>query len=202
MGTGKEGAVEAPAGSSTDWKSPSEMVLKLAASRVLLGATWTIPSGVLTLTLKLFSAQLLITLISRLFKMYSIMFSCIQLFATPWTVAYQAPLPSKHLILCRPLLLLPSVFPSIRVFYSEWALCIRWPKYWCFSFSISPSKEYSGLICFTFSWLYLSESHCCRPFSALASDPSGGVWSHFPSVAVSLSSLLPSCLFPALTSPT
>ena len=82
MGTGKEGAVEAPAGSSTDWKSPSEMVLKLAASRVLLGATRTIPARVLTLTLKLFSAQLLTTLISRLFKMYSIMFSCIQLFVT------------------------------------------------------------------------------------------------------------------------
>ena len=82
MGTGKEGAVEAPAGSSTDWKSPSEMVLKLDASRVLLGATWTIPAGVLTLTLKLFSVQLLITLIRHLFKMYSIMFSHIQLFAT------------------------------------------------------------------------------------------------------------------------
>ena len=98
-------------------------------------------------------------------------------------------MPSNHLILCRPLLLPPSIFPSLRVFYSEWALCIRWPKYWCFSFSISPSKEYSELISFPFSWLSLSESHCYRPFSALASDPSGGVWGHFPSVAASLSSV-------------
>ena len=57
-------------------------------------------------------------------------------------------IPFNHLILCCPLLLLPSVFPSIRVFSSESALCIRWPKYWSFSFSISPSNEYSGLICF------------------------------------------------------
>ena len=57
-------------------------------------------------------------------------------------------MPSNHLILCHPLLLLPSVFPSIRVFFNESVLCIRWPKYWSFSFSISPSKEYSGLISF------------------------------------------------------
>ena len=83
---------------------------------------------------------------------------------TPWTAAYQASLsiinsqsllklisvksvmPSNHLILCRPLLLLPSVFPRIRVFSNESVLHIRWPKYWSFSFSISPSNEYSGLI--------------------------------------------------------
>ena len=59
---------------------------------------------------------------------------------------------SNHLILCHPLLLLPSVFPSIRVFSSETALCIRWPKYWSFSFSISPSNEYSGLIFFRIEW--------------------------------------------------
>ena len=82
---------------------------------------------------------------------------------TPWTAARQAPLSSiifwnllkfmsidsvmlsKHLILCSPLLLLPSVFPSIRVFFNESALCIRCPKYWSFSFTISPSSEYSGL---------------------------------------------------------
>ena len=92
--------------------------------------------------------------------------SCVQLFATPWTAACQASLsitnswsllklisielvmPSNHLILCCPLLLLPSIFPSIRVFSSESVLHIRWPKYWCFSFSISPSNEYSGLISF------------------------------------------------------
>ena len=91
--------------------------------------------------------------------------SCVQLFATPWTAAHQAPLsftvsqnslkflsielmmPSNHLILCRPLLL-PSIFPSIRVFSSESTLCLRWPKYWGFRSSISPSNEYSGLISF------------------------------------------------------
>ena len=63
-------------------------------------------------------------------------------------------MPSKHLILClMPLLLLPSVFPSIRVFYNESVLCIRWPKYWSFSFSISPFSEYSGLIFFRIDWL-------------------------------------------------
>ena len=99
--------------------------------------------------------------------------SRVQLFATPWTAARQASLsitnsqslpklmsiesvmPSNHLILCRPLLLLPSIFPSIRVFSSESALHIRWPKYWSFSFSISPSKEYPGLISFRMDWLDL-----------------------------------------------
>ena len=88
--------------------------------------------------------------------------SRVQLFVTPWTAAFQAShhispslvklmsnksvVPSNHLILCRPLLLLPSIFPSIRVFSSELALHIRWPTYWSFSFSNNPSKEYSGLI--------------------------------------------------------
>ena len=134
----------------------------------------------------------------------------VQLFATPWTVAYQAPpsmgfsrqeywsglpfpspgdlpnpgiepgspefqadaltseppslpklmsiesvMPSNHLILCHPLLLLPSIFPNIRVFSNQSALCIRWPKYWSFSFNISPSNEYSGLISFKMDWLDL-----------------------------------------------
>ena len=89
--------------------------------------------------------------------------SRVQLFATPWTAACQASLsitslpkhmstesvmPSSHLILCRPLLLMPSVFPSIRVFSSESVVRIRWPKYWSFSFNISPSNEYSGLSSF------------------------------------------------------
>ena len=92
--------------------------------------------------------------------------SHVRLFATPWTAAHQASvsitnswsllklmsielvMPSNHLILCRPLLLLPSIFPNIRVFYKESVLHIRWPKYWSFSFSISPSNEYSGLISF------------------------------------------------------
>ena len=93
------------------------------------------------------------------------------LFATPCTIAHQASLsitnsqsllkfmpiesavPSSHLILCPPLLLLPSIFPSIRVFSNESVLHIRWPKYWSFSFSISPSNEYSGLIFFRIEWL-------------------------------------------------
>ena len=93
--------------------------------------------------------------------------------ATPWTVARQFSLsisnsqsllklmsiklvkPSNHLILCHPLLLLPSTYPSIRVFPNESVLCIRWPKYWHFSFSISPSNEYSGLISFRMDWLDL-----------------------------------------------
>ena len=64
-------------------------------------------------------------------------------------------MPSNHLILCHPLLLLPSIFPSIRVFSNESVLCIRWPKYWSFSFLISPSNEYSGLISFRMDWLDL-----------------------------------------------
>ena len=92
---------------------------------------------------------------------------------TPWTAAHQTSLsitnslsllklmsiksmiPSSHLILCHPLLLLPSVFPSIRVFSNESVLPIRWPKYWSFSFNISPSNEYSGLISFRMDWLDL-----------------------------------------------
>ena len=70
-------------------------------------------------------------------------------------MSIESVMPSNHLILCRPLLLLPSVFPSIRVFSSESALCIRWPKYWSFSFSISPSKEYSLLISFRTDWFDL-----------------------------------------------
>ena len=67
----------------------------------------------------------------------------------------ESVMPSNHLILCRPLLLLPSIFPSIRVFSNESVLCIRWPKCWSFSFRISPSNEYSGLISFSIDWLDL-----------------------------------------------
>ena len=102
------------------------------------------------------------------------MFSHVRLLVTPWTVAHQASLsitnsqsllklmsiesvmPSNHLILCCPLLLLPSIFPSIRVFSNESVLCIRWPlEYWSFSFNISPSNEHSGLISFRMVWLNL-----------------------------------------------
>ena len=99
--------------------------------------------------------------------------SRVRLFMTPWTAARQASLyitnsrsllklisfklvmPSNHLILCPLLLLLSSIFPSIRVFSNESVLCIRWPKYWSFSFSINPSNEYSGLIFFRMDWLDL-----------------------------------------------
>ena len=70
-------------------------------------------------------------------------------------MSIESVMPSNHLILCRPLLLLPSIFPSIRVFSNESVLRIRWPKYWSFSFSISPSKEHSGLISFNMDWLDL-----------------------------------------------
>ena len=128
----------------------------------------------------------------------------VRLFATPWTVAHQASLsttdsqsllklisiesvmPSSHLILCHPLLLLPSSFPSIRVFSNESALRIRRPKYWSFSFNISPSNEHSGLISFRMDWLDLlagqgtlksllqhhsSKASKVNPFWALINSP-------------------------------
>ena len=99
--------------------------------------------------------------------------SCVRLFATTWTAARQASpsitsswsllklmsivtvMPSNHIILCHPLLLLPSIFPSIRVFSNKSVICTRWPKYWSFSFSISPSKECTGLISFRIDWFDL-----------------------------------------------
>ena len=99
--------------------------------------------------------------------------SCVQLFVTRWTSTHQASLsvtnswnllrlmsiesvmPSNYLILCRPLLLPPSIFPCIGVFSKESALCLRWPKYWSFSFNISPSNEHPGLISFRMDWLGL-----------------------------------------------
>ena len=102
--------------------------------------------------------------------------SYVGLFLTPWTAALQASLsfgislsllklrsiesvmPSNYLTLCHPLLLLPSIFPSIRVFSNESILCIRWLKYWSFSFSISPSNEYSGLTSFRMDWFDLLAS--------------------------------------------
>ena len=117
--------------------------------------------------------------LSRVFSNTTDLYGSVQLFShaqhflIPWTTACQASLPittsqtllklmsiesvmpSNHLILCHPLLLLPSIFPSIRVFPNDSALHIRWPKYWSFSFSISPSDEYSGLISFRIDWLDL-----------------------------------------------
>ena len=74
-------------------------------------------------------------------------------------VSIESVMPSNHLILCRLLLLPPSIFPSIRVFSNESVLCIRWPKYWSFSFNISPSNEYSGLVSFRMDWLDLLAVH-------------------------------------------
>ena len=110
--------------------------------------------------------------------------SHVRLIVTPWTAARQASLsvtnsqsllkhisiesvmPSNHLILCHPLLLLPSIFPSIRVFSNELALCIRWPKYWSFSFSISPSNQHPGLISFGWTgWISLQSKGLSIVFS-------------------------------------
>ena len=115
--------------------------------------------------------------------------SPVRLFATPWTAARQASLsitnahslltlmsiepmkPTNYLMLCHPLFLPPSIFPSIRVFSNESVLCIRWPKYWCFSFSISPSNEYSGLISFRMDWLVSFQSKgLSRVFSNTAAE--------------------------------
>ena len=117
--------------------------------------------------------------LKRVYSIYLSKFSSVQsltrvqVFATPWTAAHQASLsitnswsllklmtimsvmPSNHFIIYHPLLLPPSIFPSMRVFFNESVLCIRWLKYWSFSFSISPSNEYSGLISFRMDWLDL-----------------------------------------------
>ena len=120
--------------------------------------------------------ELLVSLLLLTFSVSSVKsLSHVRLFATPWTAARQASLsitnswsllklmsiesvmPSHHLILCHPLLLLPSIFPSIKVFSNESALRIRQPKYWSFSLNISPSNEYLGLISFKTDWLDLQE---------------------------------------------
>ena len=125
--------------------------------------------------------------------------------ATPWTAAGQASLsitnsrnllklisiesvmPSNHLILCRPLLLLPSIFPSIRVFSSESVLRIRWPKYWSFSFSISPSNEYSGLISFRMNWFYLLAVHGTLKSLLQHHSPKASILQHSAFFVVQLS---------------
>ena len=147
---------------------PAELVLHCLRMRITCGAGRTqAPNQTLWVSLKFFYIN---------FKTF---FCCccsvtkLCLFVTPWTVACQAPLfstisqsllkftsvelvmPPNHLILCCPLLLPPSIFPSIRVFSNESALRIRWPKYWRFSFRISPSNEYSGLISFKIDWFNL-----------------------------------------------
>ena len=129
-----------------------------------------------TYTTQILNTFLLLLLLSR--------FSHVRLSATPWIAACQASLsitnswrlfklmsiesvmPSNHLILCRPLLFLPSILPSIRVFSKESVLHIRWPKYWSFSFSISPSSEYSGLIFLGWTgWIFSLSKGLLRVFS-------------------------------------
>ena len=138
--------------------------------------------------------------------------SHVQLFATPLTATHQASqsitnswillrlmsvesvMPSNHLILCHPLLLLPSIFPRIRVFSNESALCLRWPKYWSFSFNISPSNEYSALISFRSDWFDLlaiqetlksllqhhsSKASCLKTTLLFLDCPSFVLWIHF-----------------------
>ena len=121
--------------------------------------------------------------------------SHVQLFVTPWTAAHQASLsitncrsllrlmsiksvmPSNHLILCGPLLLLSSIFPSIRVFSNESVLCTRWPKYWSFSFRISPSNEYWGLISFRMDWLdFLAVPGTLKSLQHHSSKAATGFW--------------------------
>ena len=113
-------------------------------------------------------------ILNAFFPIYSVQsLSHVWLFATPWTAAHQSSLsitnsqsllkfmsielvmPSNYFILCCPVLLLPSIFPSIKVFSNESILCISWPKYWSFSFNISPSNEHPGLISFRIDWLDL-----------------------------------------------
>ena len=112
--------------------------------------------------------------------------SCVRLFEIPWTAAHQASLSitnyrslpklmsesvmtSNHLVLCHPLLLPPSIIPSIRIFSNESVVCIRWPEYWSFSFSISPSNEYSGLTSFRMEWL--DPKSPCSPRDSQESSP-------------------------------
>ena len=137
---------------------------------------------------------MLIFLLSSVSRVYN-QFSSVQslssalLFVTLWTAAYQASLsftnsqnllkvisiesvmPSNYLILCHPFLFLPSIFPIIRVFSNESVLCIRWPKYWSFSLSTSPSNEYSGLISFRIDWFYLHSSKASAFFIVQLSHP-------------------------------
>ena len=159
------------------WGKPwEEAMLQIADLRMEKTGSVTTPPGhrlILPLGIQLHKFHFL--MVKPLFNWFGSVqsLSRVRLFATPWTAAGQASLsitnsrnppkpmsiqsmmPSNHLILCRPLLLLPSIFPSIRVFSSESALCIRWPKYWSFSFSICPSSEHPGLISFRMDWLDL-----------------------------------------------
>ena len=142
-----------------------------------------------------YQGPVLLCFIVRIYFLVVQSLSHVQLFATPWTVARQASLsitnagsllklmsiesvmPSNHLIFCCPVLLLPSIFSSIRVFYNELVFCIRWPKYWSFSFSISPSNEYSGLTSLRIDLVW---SPCCPRDSRESSQPPQFKWQAIP----------------------
>ena len=134
--------------------------------------------------------------------------SCVQLFVIPWTAASKASLsitnswsllklmstelmmPSNHLILCHPLLLLPSIFPSIRVFSNKSVLRIRWPKYLSFSFSISPSNEYSGLMSFQTDWFdLLAVQGTLKSLLQHHSSKAPILWHSAPSLSPTLTSI-------------
>ena len=148
-----------------------EFILLLVFNSVFLKFSFIFPLLYWTF---LFSNKMYVQSELRVFQFRSVqLLSRVQLFATPWNAACQASLsitnsqssfkltsiesviPSNHLILCHPLLLLPPIPPSIRVFSNESTLCMRWPKYWTFSLSIIPSKEIPGLISFRMDWLDL-----------------------------------------------
>ena len=154
---------------------------KITIQGSLLSPPWLLALGMVLCLLAVFVVVVLQGFCFFFFFFCSLQFSSVQsfshfqLFVTPWNAARQASLsitnsrnlpkfmsivsvmPSNHRILCRPLLLLPLIFPSIRVFSDESTLHTRWPKYWSFSFSISPSKEIPGLISFKMDWLDLLE---------------------------------------------
>ena len=133
--------------------------------------TWQVSRNICCMNQIVFNSYYIPTVYSAVRISSVQLLSCVRLFATPWTAAHQAFLSitnswsllklmsiesvmrSNHLILCRPLLLPTSIFPSIRVLSNEAVLCIRWPKYWSFSYSVSPSNEYLGLISFRMEWL-------------------------------------------------
>ena len=95
-------------------------------------------------------------------------------------MSIESVMPSNHLILCHPLLLPPSIFPSITIFSNQSVHCFRWPKYWSFSFSISPSSEYSGLISFRIDWLDLLAAQGTSPPGSSVRFPREGYWSGLP----------------------
>ena len=157
------------------WKIICYLQWLLFRSGKLIGKLFSVSFFCITLTPCIILVLSWISMPLTKFKVMVVVqsLSCVWLFVIPWTAAYQASLsitnswslpksmctesvmPSSHLILCRPLLLLPSVFPSIKVFPNQSVLHIRWPEYWSFSFSISPSNEYSGLISFRMDWFDL-----------------------------------------------